>query len=186
MKDKNKKPYDRELIRLSKTGNYFYSDIAKRLGEKDTTIRYRAKQLGLPSAPAFNLKTGQWNRKYSERLIEDVMTYFTEHTQSETEKRFGLTSRQFRSIFTNGYKIEKFAHLRKDTRRKDAWTIDEWLFLVRHAGLLERHVIGEKLKRSKKGGYHVVKDRMRSAGGGSSKFLNGMPLRWCYDLWPED
>jgi hypothetical protein len=89
-------------------------------------------------------------------------------------ERFGLTRSEVKSIFTVSYKMPEFAHLRKDTRRRDSWHLDETLFLIRHAGIQPRSWISKKLKR---GGIHSVKEQLYRLNG-NSKYMNGIPRGW--------
>lgn len=105
-------------------------------------------------------------------LREPVMRYFLKHTWEETQNRFNLSESELKSIFTVSYRDPKFKHLRKDSRRKDAWTSKEYLTLLRFSGLKQRTWIAKKLKR---GGIHSIKDRLEKLGI-ASKNLQGITL----------
>lgn len=121
-----------------------------------------------------------FNSKHS-HLREPVMTYFLTHTWEETLKKFKLTQSELKSLFSAGYRDPKLKHLRKDTRRKDPWTLEEMLFLIQNAGIRERAWIAKKLNRA---GARNIKERMRSWNA-ATKFLNGMPITWAATLWPN-
>lgn len=168
-----------QLRRLSASGKLFYSEIAERMNNNPVNVRYMARRLKLP--PSSRSRMGEWNRKHA-HLREKVMTYFLTHSWEETRKRFSLTRSELKSLFTAGYRDPKFAHLRKDTRRKDEWTVEEMLFLLRHAGVREREWIAQKINRSCA---RNIKERMRSWNA-ATKHLNGMPLSWARQFWPAD
>ncbi len=121
-----------------------------------------------------------FNSKHS-HLREPVMTYFLTHTWEETRVRFKLTESNLKSLFTVGYCDPKLAHLRKDTRRKDPWTLKEMLFLLQHAGVRDRNWIAKKLNRA---GQRNIKERMQKWNA-ATKFLNGMPRKWAVELWGQ-
>jgi hypothetical protein len=104
------------------------------------------------------------------------------HTYEETQEHFKLTRGELKSIFTVGYRDPKLAHLRKDTRRKDSWSVEEMLFAIRHAGIRERNWIAMKLKRGNSG--VVIKEKFQKWNA-STKHLHGMPLNWALSLWPH-
>lgn len=162
---------DQELVSLTKSGKYFYSDIAELLGRRPASIRWRARKLGLPSYPADDKRVGQWNTKHA-HLRGQAMRYYVDHTREETEKRFGLTRSEFKSLMTVSYRMAEFKHLRKDTRTKELWTSKDYKFLLRHAGLKPRSWIAKKLKR---GGVQGIKDRLEKLQV-ASRTLNGMTL----------
>ncbi|MGZ3742727.1 MAG: hypothetical protein ACXVB1_00200 [Pseudobdellovibrionaceae bacterium] len=117
-------------------------------------------------------------------IREDAMRYFLTHTAEETECKFKLTKSQFRSLMTVGYRIPEFKHLRKETRRHDAWNAYEIKFLLQHSGLRSREWIAKKLKR---GGHLGIKDRLEMLGI-ASKSVNGLTLsqyREAFNKEPE-
>lgn len=120
-----------------------------------------------------------FNSKHS-HLTEKVMKYFLNHSAKECCDHFNLTMSNFKSLMTRGYRRQDLKHLRKDTRTKREWDLNDWLFTVRRAGLLSRNEIAAGLGR---GSYHAIKDRMKKCGGVSQKFLNGMPLLWAETIW---
>lgn len=173
---------DRKLTELAKTGKYFYSEIAVQMNLKATCVRYRARQLKLPSHPCPN-RFGQWNSKHA-HLSEEVMIYFMKHSDAECMKKFKLTPSELKSLKTRAYRDPKLTLLRKNTRTQAPWTITDYLFMTRRAGMMERGKIATLMGRSVEGKHHAVKERMKKMGGGSSKFLNGMPIGWASKLWP--
>lgn len=178
------KSEDQRLASLAASGSWMYSEIAEKMGIDAIRVRYRAKKLGLPSDPGKH-KKGKWNVKHA-HLRGAVMTYFLTHTKEETRQKFNLSEKEIKSLFTIGYREEKFAHLRKDKRTHAPWSLAEWLFVIRRCGLIERGVIAKKMGRSLNGKHHAVKERVAKAGGGTTKFLNGIPIGWAEQIWPLD
>lgn len=156
-----------ELRRLAMDGR-FSRQIAEKLGRKVCTVRWKAHKMGLNVAKE---PVGQWNITHK-HLREPVMRYFVTHTREQTEKKFKLTRSELRSIFTVGYRDPQMKHLRKETRRHDAWSTRELKFLLTHAGLQPRDWIGRKLKR---GTPVCIKERLEKLGV-SSRTLNGITL----------
>lgn len=105
-------------------------------------------------------------------IREKVLEYYLTHTAIDTQKKFKLTASEFKSCLTMAYKIESLKHLRKETRRHDAWSSKEYKFLLQNAGLRSREWIAVKLKR---GGELCIKDRLEMLGI-SSKNLNGITI----------
>lgn len=155
---------------------WWFSDIAKEMGKSPASVRYNARGLGLKSKG----RKGGWNSKHK-HLAKPVFEFFLTHTWEETQKHFNLTASELKSLFTTGYKNPKLAHLRKDKRRKDKWSLEEMLFLLQHAGIRERGWIAKKLKR---GCATNIKERLQKWNA-ASKHLNGMPVSWALQLWPK-
>lgn len=172
------KAEDKTLTRLATNSDKFLSEIAEILGKKPQAVRYRARTLGLKASSASRRRIGQWNTKHA-HLREKCLRYFLTHTFEETREHFGLTDSEMKSLFTVAYRDPRLAHLRKDTRRKDEWTHEETLFLIRHAGIRERNWIGKRLNR---GGQRNIKERMQKWNA-ATKYLNGMPKAWASELW---
>lgn len=163
---------DAELARKAKQGGLFYSEIAKALGKKPDSVRWRAKKLGLPSSRQFvQDRMGKWNSKHA-HLRGPVMKYFVTHTWEETLQKFGLEQRELKSIFTAGYRMAEFKHLRKETRDHSAWNTKQLTFLLRHAGLRPRKWIAEKIGR---GNEVCIKERMQILGV-ASRNMQGLTL----------
>ena len=165
-----------ELIRLSKEGGLFYSEIAQRLGKNAKTVRWKARRLGLDMTRPEG-RNGEWNRKHV-HLRESAMKYFMTHSAEATAEHFHLTKSEFKSLLYYAYKDPSLARLRKDRRRKDSWTLKETLFLLRCAGIQPRKWIASKLNR---GGLHSVKEQLDRLNS-RSKFLNGVPRSWLLQI----
>lgn len=172
------------MTQMAMSQKYFYSEIAIKLGKRDGIVRHRAMRLGLPSQPAKKRKIGEWNRKHW-HLREKVMRYFLNHSAEQCQKKFNLTQSEFKSLMTVSYRRPEFKHLRKETRTHAPFELKDWLFMLKRCGLHERGWIAKKMGRSKEGRFHSVKERLRKVGGGTSKFLNGMPLEWATRIWPD-
>lgn len=167
---------DAKLIKLCGTGRHLMRDIAEEIGVTIGRAHHRKLVLGLSNWTAL------CNRRTKHRhLQKEVLEYFQDHTAEECQKRFGLTKTHFNSCMTSAYQRPEFAHIRKDTRRHDAWTLKETLYLLRRSGLLPRKEIAHKLKR---GGVHSVKEQLSRICSGS-KFLNGMPVGWAIEALPQ-
>lgn len=164
-----------KLKELAGTRKYFYSEIAQILKKGPNLVRHQARRLGLPKSTR---KMGEWNSKHA-HLREAVMKYFVTHSWEDTRKHFGLKSRELKSLFTVAYRDPNLAHLRKDKRRHDGWTLEEKLFLIRHSGIIPRKEISRRLKR---GGFHSIKEEL-SRLNSNSKFMNGIPLSWYIDIF---
>lgn len=172
----------KELKRLVQKDDLFYTEIAQLLKRKAAEVSRKSRELGL-KAPAQHRK-GRWNEKHA-HLREAVFRYYLRRSFQECQKKFKLTKSELKSIFTVGYRMDALAHLRKDTRRHDEWTLGEWLFMIRHCGIRERRWIALKLKRGNDSG-RVIKERLKKHGGGSTRYLNGMPRTWAAVFWPSD
>lgn len=178
----NKRWTKDELARLKSlcaSNTLFMTEIAEKLGRPATTVRLKAHELGVWSRPPGRM--AEWNRKHA-HLREAVMTYFLTHSIQETSAYFGLTTGEFKSCLTYGYKDLRFKHLRKDERRHDSWTTKELLFLMRHAGIQPRKWIAKKLKR---GTDHAAKEALSRAGVGA-RYINGMPIGWALQIFGDN
>lgn len=164
----------KELNRKNPT--WYFTDIAKELGIKPQNIRWNARKLGLKT----NTIRGSWNGKHK-HLRKPVLEYFLNHSFKEVMEHFKLTKSELKSVFTAAYKNPEWAHIRKDTRRKDLWSLKEILFLLTYSGLQSRSWIAKKLKR---GCSTNIKERLQKLGG-SSKFRSGIPLTWAQVFWPN-
>lgn len=163
---------DERLRSLALKGTMFYTEIAEKLGRSSRVVRWRAKKLGLPSTQkTLKERFGEWNAKHS-HLREPVMRYFMTHNWEQTCKKFGLTHSELKSLFSTGYRMVEFKHLRKETRDHSAWSTKQLKFLLRHAGLRPRKWIAEKIGR---GNAVCIKERMQTLGV-SSRTLQGITL----------
>lgn len=173
------KSEERELRRLLRDKSLLVSEIAEILGKKEQTVRYKVRTWGIDirARAIATGKLGRWNSKHA-HLRQKAMLYFLTHTFEETCKKFGLSRSEFRSIQTVSYRDPALAHLRKDPRRKDIWTFDETMFLLRSSGLQPRTWIAAKLKR---GGVHAVKE-MVSRLNSNTRYINGIPKPWAAEL----
>lgn len=167
-----------EICRLAKT-EPFFTTIAEKLGLKIKNVRHFARREKVRLVNPGHM--GLWNRKHW-HLREAVLTYFLNHSFEETARHFSLKKSELKSLFTLGYRMPEWAHLRKDTRRRDTWSEKETLFALRRAGVISREEIARKLKR---GTMHSVKEflfRMDLP----SKLVNGIPLTWAKLIWPQE
>lgn len=159
----------------------FMSEIAFDLGKKSNQVRYHARKLGWSGKQ--NYRKSEWNIKYNLDLVKQVMDYFLLHSKNETMKHFELSSKSFKSIMERGYKRKEFSHMRKDNRRKDPWSFDEELFVIRHAGVVPSDWIAKKLSRATG---RNIKERLKNKMNAKSEWLNGMPYSLAKETWPND
>lgn len=162
----------KELV-LSQT--YTYSEIAKILGRSRSECQQRGQYMGLKN-PTYQIR----QTKHA-HLRKDLLHYYLTHSAEECQKKFNLTQSEFKSCLTYAYMDPKLAHIRKETRRRDVWSVEEIRFLLRHAGIQPRDWISRKLNR---GGVHSVKESL-SRLNLKSKHLNGMPKEWATILFGE-
>jgi len=155
------------------------TEIAERLGKSPGAVRYKMKRLGIsPRERAVATgRLGKWNAKHA-HIREKAVTYFLTHTFDETREKFGLTRSELKSLQTAAYRDPALAHLRKDRRRKDVWSFEETMFLLRASGLQQRSWIARKLKR---GGVHAVKE-MVSRLNANTRYINGLPRKLAEEL----
>lgn len=142
-------------------------EIASELGKSRSLIQLAARRY-LGGNPNYRLK-----KTKHRHLREPVFKYFLDHTWQETMERFKLTESELKSLFTVGYRMPELAHLRKDTRVREAWSAEALIYMLQRVGLVRREKIGEHLKR----GNHVrvIKEKLRQLGV-NSKTLQGMTL----------
>jgi hypothetical protein len=165
---------DLKLRRLVADGRKFNVEIAKEIGKQPASISWRIKKLGLAksSKRACAERFGKWNSKHSHHR-QAAMKYFMTHTWDETRKRFGLTQSELKSLFTVGYRMPQYKHLRKETRDHSRWTTKQLQFLLQHAGLRPRKWILKELGRGKN--VCTIKERLQALGL-SSRTLQGLTL----------
>lgn len=163
-----------KLKELSKSGELFFSDIAKVLNKKPNNVRFMARKLGLKNQKALK-SIGLWNIKY--KNYEEIIKYYQTHSNKEVCKKFNLTQNQFKSVMHRYYKDKRFVGLRKDTRIKTKWSNEDIIKLIQMAGVLPRNEIAKRLNRTKTNNFHAVKDKIAQIGF-KSKHINGMPITW--------
>jgi hypothetical protein len=163
------KAEDDELRRLAKADDLFYTEIALKIGKPVQVVRWRARTLGLPKTAKHRM--GSWNVKHAQISVE-VMEFFQTHSAEETMLKFRLTKSEFKSLSTSAYSRGVTRHLRKDTRTHNKWTVEELLFLLRHAGIRPRSWIAEQIQR---GNSRAIKEKLMSMKV-NTKTLNGMTL----------
>jgi hypothetical protein len=166
----------RELKRLARPKDLFFTEIAQRIGRSVESTRHMARKLGIQ----YRLRDrfGEWNLKHK-HLREAAMRYFLDHSSEETRKHFGLSQSELKSIFTVGYRDPKLKHLRKDTRRHDSWTTEELRFLISHAGVQPRDWIAKKLKRGTRESCKEALSRLKIG----ARYANGMPWSWAQEIF---
>lgn len=167
-----------QLRGLVRTGRYTYPEIARKMGISKHMAVMKAGYLGLKNPVYRQRKTKH------KHLRRPVMEYYLNHSALECQKRFGLTPSEFKSILTVSYRDPELKHLRKDTRTKRPFKHEDWIFIAAHAGLMPRGWIAKKLGRSRDGRFHVVKERLRSAGV-STRYLPGLTHSLAKGLLPE-
>lgn len=173
---------DRKLLSLLKDEERYLKDIAAEMGLDSKQITYRLRRLGIRrKRPASH---GKWNNKHA-HLREPLLIYYLTHSAKQCQKKFNLTPSEFISCLTNAYKDPQLAHIRKDTRTHAPWSLNDWLFALQHCGLQELGWISHKMGRSQKSKRYAVKEKIASVGGGTTRFLNGMPISWAQELWPH-
>ena len=170
----------KEIISLAQSGDILNKDIAEKFGRKPASISFILKKHGIKNQ-ACKKVIGKWNIKHA-HLREKVMTYFLNHSQEQTMKRFKLTKSELKSLMTIGYRLPEFKHLRKETRRHDAWSTKEYKTLLRYSGLKSRDWIAKKLNR---GGENGIKDRLDLLGI-SSVTLNGITISKFREAFGKD
>lgn len=168
-----------ELKRLARSKTLFKREIAERMGKTTTQVMHMLRRLGMTYRP--NGRLGVWNRKHV-HLREPLLRYYLTHSAEECQERFGLTASEFKSCLTYSYHDPKLRHIRKETRRHDSWSVDEKLFLIRHAGIQPRKWIARKLKR---GGVDSIKAELTRLKM-RSKFTHGLPRKYLIPILGED
>ncbi len=164
-----------KLRRLHAKGTMFFTEMAPLIGKRVQAVRWKAKKLHLVSTQqqlANSGRMGKWNAKHA-HVRGQVMKYFVTHTWNQTRERFKLTESELKSLFTVGYRMPEFKHLRKDKRNHAGWSVKEHVFLLKHAGLRPRKWILKELGR----GQNVccIKERLQTLGL-SSRTLQGLTL----------
>lgn len=159
----------KQLRELARPKTLFMSEIAVAMGKSPAATRWKMHKLGLSYKSS---RLGTYNAKHA-HIREAAFEYFLTHSTDQTREHFGLTKSECRSLFSVGYRMPELSHLRKDTRRRDAWSPEEYLFLLRHAGLRDRDWIAAALKR---GSRHAVKDCASDRLHGIwTKQMHGLP-----------
>lgn len=159
-----------EIVNMASSGAILNKDIAAYFDRRPAAVTFKLKTLGIKNT-AIKYVIGKWNSKHA-HLREDLLRYYLTHSAEECQKRFKLTPSEFKSCLIYAYRIPEFKHLRKETRRHDAWTAYEFKFLLQHSGFRSREWIAKKLKR---GGHLGIKDRLEMLGV-ASKSVNGLTL----------
>jgi len=165
---------ERELRRLVASQRHTYHEIATLMGIGRNDVATKASALGL-SNPVYLRR-----RTKHKHLRGALLEYYLTHSAKECQEHFGLTPSEFKSCLTVAYRDPKLAHIRKDTRRHDSWSVAESVELLRRSGVQPRLMIARHLSR---GGVHAVKEQLYRLGTGS-KALNGMPAKWVHAAFP--
>lgn len=166
----------KKLKRLVMSQKHTYPEIAEMLGRSRSECQQRAEYMGLRNPVYIRRRTKH------KHLRKHVLLYYKNHSAKETQKHFRLTPSEFKSCLTIAYKNPEWAHIRKDKRRHDSWSLDEVRTLLQYSGLKPRKWISKKLNR---GGVHSVKEEL-SRLKLRSKHLNGMPKDWVSILFGSE
>jgi len=159
------------LLRLRRRGDSV-SQVAEVLSRSRAAIAVRSQRLGATRAD------GRHHSSKHSHLRKAAMTYYLTHSFEETAKRFELSHSEFKSLLTGSYRDPALRHLRKDGRRRDAWSVDEILFLLRASGIQPRAWIAKKLGRGTLQSVKEQTERQRLP----TRYVNGIPLRWTREL----
>ncbi len=159
-----------QLLNMALSGSVLNREIAEYFQVKPNTISAKLKSMGVKNNAVKGI-IGKWNNKHA-HLRRDVLTYFLNHTAEETQKKFKLTASEFKSCMCYAYITPELRHLRKDKRRRDAWSSKEFKFMLQHTGLMPRKWIAEKLNR---GGVEAIRGKLDQLNI-SSKSLNGLTI----------
>lgn len=165
---------EEQLRSLLAGKQHTYVEIAKLMGLKKTSIQLKAGEMGLKN-PVYRLR-----KTKHKHLRHKLLEFYLSHSAKECQERFSLTPSEFKSCLTVAYRDPKLAHIRKDTRRHDSWSLGESLDLLKRSGVQPRIMIAKRLRR---GGVHSVKEQLSRLGTGS-KNLNGMPAKYVRAAFP--
>jgi hypothetical protein len=166
-----------ELTRLVKSRKFDYHEIGRIMGLNRNQVVTKSQALGLKN-PVYLLR-----KTKHKHLHGPLLRYYLNHSAEQCQDRFGFTPSEFKSCLTYAYKDPNLRRVRKETRRHDAWSLKEKLFLIQHAGIQPRAWIARKLRR---GGVHSVKEELERLQM-NSKFVNGMPRKYLLEiLGPRD
>lgn len=173
---------DAKLRSLVARGNMFYTEMAPIIGKRPQLIGWRVKKLGLRTSRQYAKdRFGKGNVKHA-HLRPAVMKYFMTHTLEETRQQFGLTQSEVKSLFTAGYRLPQYKHLRKETRDHSRWTKEQLQFLLKHAGLRPRKWVAKRIGR---GNEVCIKERLQALGL-SSRTLQGITLSQFREAFGKD
>ncbi len=113
----------------------------------------------------FNKKTK--HKHLREKVLRDRL-YLSD---KDIMSKYSLSKSELKSCLTIAYKIDHLKKIRKDRRRRDTWSADEFRFLFRWSGVISRKEINKHLRRGKT--EIAIKDKL-SLLGLSSKNVNGL------------
>ena len=162
----------------NKKAKQFHSEISNLIGQGLTNPEI-SKELGLSIAQVavytqrFLGGNPNYLKKISKHkhLHEKILKMRLKYTDKEIMNKFSLTSSELKSCMTHAYKNKKLGHLRKDTRRRDAWSGEELRFLLKWSGIISQKEINDYLGRGN--GRIVIKEKLQSLGL-CSKNINGL------------
>lgn len=138
-----------------------------------------AEELGLtvPQVAKYAQRNFRGNPNYLKQITkhthlrEVVLKDRLKFSDKEIMSKYGLTKSELKGCLTYAYKLKNLTHLRKDKRRRDSWSTEEYRFLFKWSGILSREEINSYIKRGKTD--IVIKDKLRLLGL-SSKNINGL------------
>lgn len=164
-------------------------EIVDLIGQGKTNPEIAAKlDISKNSVAVFTQRELGGNPNYLKRKIKHkhlhrkVLTAKLAMNDLELMEKFNLSASELKSCLTSAYKREEFAHIRKDKRRRDAWSSEEYKFMLKYSGIISQDEISQQLKRGK--GRRVVKEKMQQLGL-SSKYINGLTLSKFYALFKK-
>lgn len=152
-------------------------EIGKQLGVSTSTIANIVKR-HLDGNPNHMNSYKHRNRN----LYSKCLKYYQNHSFKETADKFDLTLNELKSVMTYAYRDKSLLHIRKDSRRKDPWSIAEYRKLIQMSGLVQRKTIGSYLNRSI--GYQGIKDRLALLKL-KSRNVNGLTYSQYLDLFDK-
>jgi len=174
----------------SKKAVDFHDDIKSLIGLGKTNPEI-AEELGLSRAQVscYVQKKLGGNNNYLKKktkhkhLHKKILELRLKKTDKEIRKLLKLSKSEMKSCMSLAYRDPSLKHLRKETRRRDAWTTEELRFLLKWSGIIPRKEINKYLKRGKSD--NVIKEKLQKLGL-CSKNVNGMTFSQFRNMFKND
>jgi hypothetical protein len=138
---------------------------------EEVSIHFDTTPCALKSLCSLNKIKLKYKFKYT-HIYEKVLNYYIINGKDAAKKKFNLDEKSFNNCYETA--IKKFPQ-RRDTRRKDPWSLKDLLFMLRKSGFISREAINNKIKRGKN--YRVVKEKLKLLKISSSRTVNGLTLK---------
>lgn len=154
-----------DMVEVSKMRSIFLKDkctideLAQKMGRSKKSVERKLNHLGLK-------RSSEEYIRYNEDFKETVVAYYYTTNRKETCERFNISENVLEGFLTRRKRKLNIT----TTTRKNEWTTDETLYMLRYIGLKPLSYIAQQMGRTESALYSHIRRR-----GYRLSYVNGLP-----------